>query len=407
MERRDFLTSSLATGAAALLPSQVMSAEAVSSRAQDGRPLLTGSPVLSGPAADSLTILQPVSGPATGFVELSVNGEPFQRIDAESDGLLPYAAHVLKFRLPELPAGTDVKYRVSVTPVDFQTAYKIQRGEAVLSPTETFRTLDPAAKETRFAIWNDTHENQETIAGVHRLTVDFRPDFLLWNGDQTNDIYTPAKMSNQYLAPGGLAIAASWPLAYARGNHDVRGPAARHLPEFTGTPGDRFYYAFRSGPVAALVMDTGEDKVDEHPVFGGLAAFTAMRERQTRWLAKIIKEPFFRDAPYKLLFCHIPLFWIRESPKEGPWESADLCRDAWLPLLKEGGIQLIVSGHTHQHRWLPAGSERPIGQLIGGGPKPPAATFTEGIATSERLAITMRNLQGKVLHSVELKPAQG
>jgi len=404
MQRRHFLSRSIATGVSlSAMPAVVQAA--AEAGAGPAPSILAGSPVVSGPDPRSLVVLQPVSGPATGFVELSVNNEPFRRIDAESDGLLPYAAHVLKFRLPELPAGTEVKYRVSVAPIQFQNAYKIQRGEAVPSSTEGFRTLDPAAKETRFAIWNDTHENQETIAGVHRLTADFKPDFLLWNGDQTNDIYDPAKMSNQYLAPGGLAIAANWPLAYARGNHDVRGPAARHLPEFTGTPGDRFYYAFRSGPVAALVMDTGEDKVDEHPVFGGLAAFAAMRERQARWLAKIVQEPFFRAAPYKLLFCHIPLFWIRESSKEGPWSSADLCRDAWLPLLKEAGVQLIVSGHTHQHAWLPAGAERPIGQLIGGGPKPPQATFTEGVATAERLAITMRNLQGGVLHSVELKPA--
>ena len=83
------------------------------------------------------------------------------------------------------------------------------------SPTFQFRTLDPSAKETRFAVWNDTHENQETIAGVHRLTTDFKPDFLLWNGDQTNDVYDPAKMSNQYLAPGGLAIAFSVPVPEA------------------------------------------------------------------------------------------------------------------------------------------------------------------------------------------------
>jgi hypothetical protein len=107
-----------------------------------------------------------------------------------------------------------------------------------------------------------------------------------------------------------------------RGNHDVRGPAARHLPEFTGTPDDRFYYAFRSGPLAALVMDTGEDKPDDSQYFGGMAAFQRMQRQQTEWLKSTVKEPWFRNAPFKVLFCHIPLWFIRDIfPTHQRWNS--------------------------------------------------------------------------------------
>ncbi len=329
--------------------------------------------------------------------------EPFRRINAEEDGLLTLHPHVLKFRLPPLPAGQGVRYRVTATPVDFRNAYRIVRGASESTGEFQFQTLNPAAEETRFVVWNDTHENQETLAAVHRQTTSLKPDFLLWNGDQTNDIYDPARMSNQYLSPGGLAIAAHWPLAYVRGNHDVRGPAARHLPEFTGTPGDRFFYSFRSGPVAGLVLDTGEDKLDDHPVFGGLAAFAAMRDRQTRWLAAAIEEPSFREAPFKVLFCHIPLFWKREDPDPGPWECAVHCREAWLPLLEKGGVQLIVSGHTHDAAWLPAGDGRSINQMVGGGPKPSGATVIEGRGDHRQLVLTMRDLEGKPLEVVTIR----
>ncbi len=190
-----------------------------------------------------MTILQAVNGPATGFAEIRVRQDEaggegeWQRVDAESAGLLPYDSHVLKFRLPALPAGVRVDYRVSATAIDFQNAYKIVRGETESSSQRTFRTLAPQRATTRFAIWNDTHENQETIAALHHRTLDAAPDFVLWNGDQTNDVYDEAKMANQYLCPGGLAIADQWPLAYARGNHDVRGPAARSLSKFTGGAG--------------------------------------------------------------------------------------------------------------------------------------------------------------------------
>src|SRR6185503_9374510 len=124
-----------------------------------------------------------------------------------------------------------------------------------------------AADTTHFAVWNDTHENSETLQSLHRLTAALRPDFLLWNGDQSNDVHFERDMARQFLMPEGLRIAESRPLAYVRGNHDVRGPAAQSLADFTGTPDDRFYYGFRSGPLAALVMDTGEDKPDDSPYF--------------------------------------------------------------------------------------------------------------------------------------------
>lgn len=403
MERRTFLRDALGSTLAlsALGPASTIAAEGEASAKSE--PLLQGAPVVTGPATESLTILQAVRRPATGYLELQGRADSWQRIDAESAGLLPYDHHVLKFRLPPLPAGQEIRYRVTATPVDFQNAYKILPGEATTSETHNVRTLNPDAAETKFVIWNDTHENLPTIQSLVAATEKLRPDFLLWNGDQTNDIYDEAKMGNQYLAPNGLTVAAEWPLAYARGNHDVRGPAARSLSRFTGTPDDRFYYAFRSGPLAALVMDTGEDKTDDHPVFGGLAAFRAMRERQTAWLAKAIEEPRFAAAPHKVLFCHIPLWWTTEEQSEnGPWTFSRVCRDAWLPLLQKGGIKLVVSGHTHEAKWLPAADGRPIPQLIGGGPKPQGATIIAGTATKERLALTMSRLDGSILETVNL-----
>jgi predicted phosphodiesterase len=295
-----------------------------------------------------------------------------------------------------------VSYRVTARTIEFKNAYNIVQGKPETSATKTFRTLDPAAREAKFIVWNDTHENLETIRALHEQTHEFGPDFLLWNGDQTNDVYDQAKMTNQYLAPAGLELAGKWPLAYARGNHDVRGPAARHLPEFTGTPDDRFYYGFRSGPLAALVMDTGEDKPDDHPVFAGLAGFAAMRERQTKWLAATIREPWFREAPFRVLFCHIPLWWTDEKSNPGYFLFAKPCREAWLPLLIEGKVQLVVSGHTHRASWLPSTADQPIPQLIGGGPRPAGATIMHGTANAQELKLHMRSLTGETLQEVTI-----
>lgn len=402
MQRRDFLTSSVTGLCLASAETVVAAAQEGARRTAGPESVFFGHPVVSGPSADALVILQGVNGPASGFVELAVGDGPFERVDAESAGLLPYDANVLKFRLPALPQNQSIRYRVTARRIEFKTDYNIQQGPVESTPVYTVPTLDTQAARTKFVVWNDTHENLNTIRQLQEQTAVLQPDFLMWNGDQTNNVHDPRVMREQYLSPGQLEISARWPLAYARGNHDLRGPAARLVHQFTGTPEDRFYYAFRSGPVAALVMDTGEDKPDDRDVFAELAAFEPMRQRQTEWLARVIEEDWFRSAPFRILFCHIPLWWNGDVSKYDFWLFSEVCRDAWLPLLLKGKVQLVVSGHTHQATWLPPTADQPIGQLIGGGPQQERATLMEGIADHKALTLICRFLDGREAYKVEV-----
>lgn len=402
MKRRHFLTRSILAGG---LGAPAIGLSAVEPK--DPAPHAAaawGEPIIAGPDPANLAILQAVACPASGYVEISINKGDWQRVLAEKHGMVSYESHVLKFPLPPVPAGAELRYRVTVCPVHFQSAYKIQRGVPATSAEYKIQCLDPSKKTTQFVVWNDTHENAKTITALHEKTSGIKPDFLLWNGDQTNDVYAKEKMANQYVSPAGLGIASHYPLAYLRGNHDVRGPAARHVEEFTHCPGIDFTHAFRSGPVACLTMDTGEDKPDSHPVFQGMVCFDAMRARQTRWLAKIIEEPWFRSAPYKLLFCHIPLWWTKDEPGREYYNCHKPCRDAWQDLLLKAGVQLVISGHTHEPANLPVTPQRPIAQLVGGGPQPDRATIIHAIADEKRLQITMSGLNGDVLHQISINP---
>jgi hypothetical protein len=369
--------------------------------------VFAGPPVVSGPSAEAITILQPVQRLATGYLEIAVADGAWQRVDAGASGLLPLSEHVLKFRLPPLPAGTKVRYRVVAKSAGWVKVRQFYHGELKTGAPQTseersFRTLDPAAESTKFVVWNDTHENDETLASLHAATLPLEPDFLLWNGDQSNDIHFERDMAGQFLTPSNLAIADRWPLAYVRGNHDVRGPAARSLPDFTGTPDDRFYYGFRSGPVAAVVLDTGEDKPDSSPYFGGLAAFEKMQRDQARWLREVVREPWFREAPHRVMFCHIPLWFRHARLPNNRFVGTRFCRDLWAPILEEAGVKLVISGHTHDFVWMPAGEGQPIAQLIGGGPQPKSATLIHIAATRAELKLKMTTLGGAVVAEATL-----
>jgi hypothetical protein len=370
--------------------------------------IFKGSPVVSGPAPDAITVLQPLQRHATGFLEFALDDGPYRRVDAEQAGLRCFDEHVLKFRLPPLPGGRTVRYRITARTAGWVKVKQFYHGELKFGPTQaaaefTFRTLAPSGDSTKIAVWNDTHENSATLQALHGLTVALKPDVLVWNGDQSNDVHFERDMAGQFLAPDALGITERWPLAYVRGNHDVRGPAAHSLPRFTGTPDDRFYYGFRTGPLAALVMDTGEDKPDDSPNFGGMVSFQAMQQRQARWLDTIVQEPWFRDAPHKVLFCHIPLWFTRDIfPTHRRWECHHVCRELWMPGLVRAGVKLIVSGHTHDHRWMPAREGQPVAQLIGGGPQPRQATFIQITANRDSLGARMTRLDGTVLVDVSL-----
>lgn len=370
-------------------------------------PVFLGSPVVSGPAAEALCILQPLRRLATGHLEYAVETGAWQRADADEAGLAPLSEHVLKFRLPPLPPGRLVRYRVVARAAGWVKVRQFYHGEfragdVQTGPERQFRTLDPGASTTTFAVWNDTHENTETLEALDALTGKLKPDFLLWNGDQSNDVHFENQMAGQFLAPAGRAVADRWPLAYVRGNHDCRGPAARSLKDFTGTPGDRFYYAFRSGPLAAIVLDTGEDKPDDSPYLSGMGAFRKMAREQAEWLGRWVETPWFRDAPHKVLFCHIPLWFDHPRIPGSTRNVAAHLRDLCVPILTRSGVKLVISGHTHDHLWMPAKDGQPIAQLIGGAPVPGRATLIRGTATTNELQVTMSRLDGTVVADVRL-----
>lgn len=416
MNRRHFLTAA-ATGAAGAMP---LAAQNYSDYSKDPRPdvpegtltagsldgpIFVGTPVVSGPAPDAVTILQPLKRSATGHLEYAVESGPWVKVNGGQGGLLPLAEHVLKFSLPPLPGGKAIRYRLVAHTVGWVKVRQFYHGEIKTGQPQTseefrFRTLDPAAGSTTFAVWNDTHENMETLKALHEKTERLRPDFLLWNGDQSNDVHFEKDMAGQFLNPAGLSI--PWPLAYVRGNHDVRGPAARALPDFTGSPGNRFYYGFRSGPLAALVMDTGEDKADDSPYFGGMAAFEQMQEEQADWLKGVVTEAWFRDAPHKVLFCHIPLWFNHPRLKGNRFKGHQHARKLWEPTLVKAGVSVVISGHTHDYLWMPRKDGQPIAQLVGGAPQPKFATLISGTATKKELKLSMTKLDGTVVADVTL-----
>lgn len=392
MKRRDFINSLAAGGAASL--SLAGTPEVLAQ--QDS--LVRTPLVIMAPRNDGFEAVWAVSRLSRGRIEWESADGTKGSAGSDDFGFVPQGEQVLRVRVSGLKSGATYRVRS-------QTIAAADK-ETVWSDWKSFRTLDDRATETRFVMWNDTHVNNATIQALDAATPG--ADFLLWNGDTCNDWTAPDLLIPTLLHPGQRDISTNRPLFITWGNHDVRGAHAFRMPQIIATPDQRPYYAFRSGPVAFICLHTGEDKPDDHPSFQGRVAFDALRREQARWLSELIRKPGFRDAPYRVVFCHIPLRWKDESPQNyaatGFDRHSGRSRAAWNDSLVEWKTQIILSGHTHQPHWMPPSGEFPYGQLIGGGPQPERATWTEGQATSRELRFKMSDLKGKILHEIALTP---
>ena len=385
--------------------------------------LIDGTPVVFAPAEDSATIAWTVSGPARGWVEYGTDPEKLdQRSGGDTLGFIPHHERVLKVRLKGLAPGTRYWWRAaSVALASFKANVKTYNPPKDPPPVYTgvysFSTLSPSAPETHFAVWNDTHARTETVVRLAALTSDPaapRPDFLVWNGDITRVNHNdPSLIPDVYMHPGGTVdLAKGPPVFIVRGNHDIRGTWANKLPDYVDFPDThennvaRPYYAFRSGPLAAIVLDTGENRPDWHSSYLGLAAFDSLIAEQARWLQKIIGRPDIKNAPLKVVFCHIPLRWTNEKapdynaePPQGD-RFSKRGRDAWHDSLVQWGARLIISAHVHRWTHIPADAHFPYAQITGAGPEMDKALLLRGHATPAGLKITAIDTKGREVQSV-------
>ncbi len=340
-----------------------------------------------------MTAVLAVKGISNAWVEYGTTPALGTRADDMRHGLLPLNGRVHRLRMSGLSPGTTYFYRVCVRPIAFNGAYKITAGEVVATPTYSFRTLSPSGA-TRFCVINDTHERAATLAGVTTRLAEAKPQLTFWNGDIFDDVRSDEQIVQNVMRPAGAPYAASAPVCFVSGNHDVRGIHARSLEQFVQVPGGTRHHVIRHGPIAFIVLDTGEDKPDSHAVYAGLGAFERYRQEQAQWLAQAIEHTDVRSAPLRVVMQHIPMW--------GDGASLD-SRAKWAELLARARVSAMICGHTHQFLFTPTDAQHPYPQLVGGGPAPESATVIEGHAEGATLSLVVRNLGGSELGRYEIK----
>ena len=236
------------------------------------------------------------------------------RTDSSADGAVDYGLTTAYGMTAA--AGSGYQHEATLTGLIPGTTYyyRVRSGGATLA-SASFRSGKPAGTPFRIGLFSDAHQGGN--AAVGNLLALAKPDLLLANGDVTDDgLYSD--LDNNLFSKMG-AVLASAPLYWTPGNHDVRDGFAACREAFV-LPGDEQSYSFEYAD-ALIVSLNAEDLPG------------------TAWLANALAAS---SKPWKIVFFHEPAY----SPDSGHGENETI-RDQYVPVMKQHGVQLMVSGHNH------------------------------------------------------------
>ncbi|MEO6135165.1 MAG: FN3 domain-containing metallophosphoesterase family protein [Ginsengibacter sp.] len=352
-------------------------------RPDEGHVFLT-KPYLQNPSPEGMSVMWICNKLSYSWVEYG-EGEILNLKAHETiDGLVSAYNRVNCVRLTALKPATTYNYRiVSKEILDFQP-YKLTYGETIISPVFQFTTPDPKASSASWLVMNDIHDRPKSFDHLMKLNGDDEYDFVFLNGDMFDYQTNEQQIIDHLLTPCTDCFASKKPFLFVRGNHETRGKFARELPSYFSNIEGQSYFSFQADPVFNLVLDTGEDKEDTHPVYGGIVDFDGYRRTQALWLEKQMQSKAFKKAKFRVVMMHIPHFY------SGDDHGTLHCRELYAPLFDKYKIDLFIAGHTHRYGVfdpVPGNHSYPI--IIGGGPIEGSRTLIKIKADRKKLQLNM------------------
>lgn len=312
--------------------------------AQAGSELrITHGPWIQNVSATGATVMWTTNIPSVPGILLSADGVKYDMIQNSVDGMIHAGDTLHKVRIRGLNPGETYLYKVYSRGISVFEPYKITYSDTLISAPVTFRTANPEAAEVSFVVLNDVHGRTDKMAGYINNSAVEDPDFYVFNGDMVDYFQAKDQIFKGFLDTAVFYFAKATPFIYVRGNHEARGMYARYFKDFFDFDQDRFYGSFRRGPVQFLVLDCGEDKPDDNQYYFQLAAYDNYRFTQLEWLKKEISSEGFKAAPFRIVLIHMPVIAGSDSGY-----GMEFLSKHFGPVLKDAGIDLMLSGHTHR-----------------------------------------------------------
>lgn len=354
-------------------------------------------PYLQNNAEGKATIIALTNKPAIAWVEIIDNSAqtPTQVFES-NDGMINANDTLFKFRLTETSPKSSISYKVKAKEVIKFEPYSIEYGLEISSEEFEFNFLNEDQTDVSCVIYNDVHENTDTYGDMLHY-VDEQFDFAVCNGDSFHYVTDEDNLTDKMLNTVVPLFASQKMLVMNRGNHETRGSFARHFKRYFDYKDNKFYQAFKLGPIYWVFLDGGEDKPDSHEVYAGTVDYDHYRKEQAQWLDKLVKSKEFQRSPFRIVINHIPAFHSDD------WHGTLHNREVFHPILEHAYISAVISGHTHRYGFYDRSDEHNYPIFIGGGPKEGQRTIIDIRANETELNIKMIKDDGKIIHQLTEK----
>lgn len=402
MEKRTFLTTALSAGAVgpAILAARVEEVETLKGEAH-GTPLFRTEPYLQNVGGTEATVMWLTTVPCHSWVEWGETEALGEKAQTVVNGQVTANNTLNTITLTGLKPGTRYFYRICSREITHYGPYKVEWGRDEQCGIKSFATADPMADSLKCIFFNDLHDHLATFKELTGQIEEFDYDLSIFNGDCFNDPAHEAGVLKSLKVYNAGIHAAEKPVVYLRGNHEIRGAYSRQWPSLVSNPGGKQYFAMSRGPVRFIFLDCGEDKKDGHWAYSGLNDFEGFHREQADWLKLEVETPAFKQATYRVLVHHIPIYGL--NPEWfNPWQTL------WGPILNRAGIDMSIHGHTHSVAVHPP---RNVGDhtyplIIGGGPKMERGTVITLFADATGLEATILNTKGETVGNYRVAAAQ-
>lgn len=263
------------------------------------------------------------SDSGTSYLEYERDGETVRIYEDNNGRKVNSTIHTIRVPYEELSGAT---YKVSSTRVIDELSYGGRLGKTIES--ERIRFNDTFGDNVNILTVSDWHTHNEKAKQAVSHLGDYGAVILL--GDGVPGLMFTQETEDYILSFGSDLTGGAMPVIFARGNHETRGRAASDLASQLGM--DKFYYTTHIGNYNFIVLDSGEDKEDSHPEYGGMVNYEEYRREMVSWLNTLENS----EKSKTIALSHSEEICIEE----------DLSRCA-LAKLKDLNTSLLVSGHMH------------------------------------------------------------
>ena len=331
---------------------------------------------------------------------------------------ITHVGNLHSVRIKDLKAGQTVKYSVKATEVVTYWSRidkiegRFKMGETITvegTPDSPLHFKVPSASEKiEIGVVTDIHGQAKVLC--NKLINMPNAEMIIMTGDMDHWLSSHENIEKRFLSDAAAFTAGNIPLYWIRGNHECRGSLAEKFFHYAPYPDNRTYCAFRKGPIFFLMLDSCEMRDDSNPTNGGFIDLINYQKEEAEWLKDVVKTKEFKEAPFRVIFQHIPIFtqkWESKLPKKKKgslMNKYNLFRKKLFydNILKDANIDLLVCGHLHRYKWVLPNEEMNFPTFV-------CSTKEASIITADnnKIQIKVIDQTGKQMHDLLEIKAKG